>query len=171
MRNRRPLALALLVLLSGCGKTEKADEAAKNEAASDDRLVLSEDQVKSLGITTVAVKAAEFRSGVSGYGVVVSLDTIGQTDSDFLTAQAVAAQSQAAAARAQYLFSAEGGAVSRESMEAAQSTTRPADKRGLMAMSRLVLAIILFILVAGMMLTFRFGRLFFPRPSAPSRIT
>jgi len=121
MRHGRPLILALLVLLSGCGKSDKAGEAAKEEAASDDRLVLSEDQVKSLGITTIAVKAAEFRSGVSGYGVVVPLDTIGQADSDFLTAQAVAAQSQAAAARAQYLFGAEGGAVSRESMEAAQS--------------------------------------------------
>ena len=121
MRSGWPFVLAVLVLLTGCDKSDKADEAAKEKAASGDRVVLSEDQVKSLGIATVAVKAAEFRSGVSGYGVVVPLDTIGQADSDFLTAQAVAAQSQAAAARAQYLFSAEGGAVSRESMEAAQS--------------------------------------------------
>src|SRR5437868_15255385 len=41
------------------------------------------------------------------------------------------------------------------------------EKRGLMAYSRLMLAIILFILIAGMMLTFRFGRFFFPRPTAP----
>jgi hypothetical protein len=121
MHCRFPAAFAVLLTLAACGKTEKTQEAAKEETAADDRLVLSEDQIKSLGITTVAVKAADFRSGVSGYGVVVSLDTIGQADSEVLTAQAVAAQSQAAAARAHYLFSAEGGAVSRESMEASQS--------------------------------------------------
>ncbi|HKQ10513.1 MAG TPA: hypothetical protein VJS85_04935 [Rhizomicrobium sp.] len=134
MRSGWPFVLVVLVLLTGCGKSDKADEAAKEEAASDDRVVLSEDQVKSLGIATVAVKAAAFRSGVSGYGVVVPLDTIGQADSDFLAAQAVAAQSQAAAARAQYLFSTEGGAVSRESMEAAQS--KAAADRAALALAR-----------------------------------
>jgi hypothetical protein len=116
---------ALLIMagggLAGCKKSDNAKEEAKQEAAPEGRLVLSEDQVKSLGITTVAAQAAQFRSGVSGYGTVVPLDTIGQADSDFLTAQAAAAQSAAAAARARFLFSAEGGAVSRESMEAAQS--------------------------------------------------
>src|SRR6478735_6932644 len=126
MRSGWPLVLAVLAFLAGCGKSDKAGEAAKEEpakkeAASDGRLLLSEEQAKSLNIATVPAQAAQFRSGVSGYGVVVPLDTIGQTDSDFLSAQAVAAQSQAAAARAQYLFSAENGAVSRESMEAAQS--------------------------------------------------
>src|SRR6187399_2915751 len=121
MSHGRPLALALLVLLSGCGKSEKADEAVKEETAAEGRLMLSKEQAKSLNIATVPAPGAQFRSGVSGYGVVVPLDTIGQADSDFLSAQAVAAQSRAAAARAQYLFSAEGGAVSRESMEAVQS--------------------------------------------------
>jgi hypothetical protein len=118
MRGRHWIGFAALLLLAACGKPR---EAAKEEAAGDGRLVLSEEQAKSLNIATVPAQRAQFRSGVSGYGVVVPLDTIGQADSDFLTAQAVAAQSQAAAARAQYLFSAEGGAVSRESMEAAQS--------------------------------------------------
>jgi len=121
MHRRFPAAFVFLLALAACGKTEKTEAAAKEEPAAEGSLVLSQDQVKSLGIATVAVKAAEFRSGISGYGVVVPLDTIGQADSDFLTAQAVAAQSQAAAARAQYLFGAQGGAVSRESMEASQS--------------------------------------------------
>jgi hypothetical protein len=121
MHRHFPAAFAVLLLLAACGKSQKTEEAAKEETAAEEGVVLSAEQIKSLGITTVSAKAAQFRSGVSGYGVVVSLDTIGQADSDFLSAQAVAAQSQAAAARAQYLFSAEGGAVSRESMEAAQS--------------------------------------------------
>jgi hypothetical protein len=104
--------------MAGCGKSEHQEEAAKEEAP-EGRLVLSDEQAKSLGITTVAAKPAEFRAGISGYGTVVPLDTIGQTDSEFLTAQAVAAQSQAAADRARVLFAA--GAVAREPMEASQS--------------------------------------------------
>lgn len=121
MRSNWPFAVALLLLLTGCGKSDHQEGAEGKETATEGRLVLSEEQAKSLGVTTEPARAAQFRSGLSGYGTVVSLDTIGQLDSDFLTAQAVAAQSQAAAARAQYLFGAGGGAVSREAMEATQS--------------------------------------------------
>jgi len=41
------------------------------------------------------------------------------------------------------------------------------DKRKLVAWFRLLLAVLLFILFAGLVLTFRFGRLFFPRASTP----
>jgi hypothetical protein len=47
-------------------------------------------------------------------------------------------------------------------MEAAKGAT-PTEKRGLVAYSRLLLVIILFVLFAGMLLTFRVGRFFFPR--------
>jgi uncharacterized BrkB/YihY/UPF0761 family membrane protein len=40
------------------------------------------------------------------------------------------------------------------------------EKRTLMAYSRLLLAIVLFILFAGLVMTFRVGRFFFPRKSA-----
>lgn len=43
----------------------------------------------------------------------------------------------------------------------------PAERLRLEAYSRLLLAVLLFILVVGLMLTFRMGRLFFPRPRAP----
>ena len=43
------------------------------------------------------------------------------------------------------------------------------EKRVLVAWSRLLLAIILFILAAGIVLTFRVGRFFFPRHSRPPR--
>jgi len=51
-------------------------------------------------------------------------------------------------------------------MEAAKDATAE-EKRTLVAWYRLLLAVILFILLAGLMITFRFGRLFFPRPTAP----
>ena len=57
----------------------------------------------------------------------------------------------------------------------AMDAARDADaagRRSLAAYSRLLLAIVLVILVAGIMLTFRFGRFFLPRhrePSGPTR--
>jgi len=47
-------------------------------------------------------------------------------------------------------------------MQAVQ-TAQGVEKRQLVAHSRLLLAIVLFILVAGLLLTFRFGRYFAPR--------
>jgi hypothetical protein len=47
-------------------------------------------------------------------------------------------------------------------LKAAQVATGP-EKRALVAHSRLLLAIVLFMLVAGIILTFRFGRYFTPR--------
>ena len=43
----------------------------------------------------------------------------------------------------------------------------PEEKRSLQAWYRLLLFVLLFILFAGVVLTFRFGRLFFPRANAP----
>jgi hypothetical protein len=47
-------------------------------------------------------------------------------------------------------------------IDAAKHAT-PREKRWLMASSRLLLAVILFVIVAGIFLTFRIGRFFFPR--------
>ena len=43
----------------------------------------------------------------------------------------------------------------------------PVELRRLQAWYRLLLFVLLFILFAGLVLTFRFGRFFFPRPTAP----
>jgi hypothetical protein len=51
-------------------------------------------------------------------------------------------------------------------MMAAKNAT-PDEKRRLMAVSRLLLAVVLFILIVGLMLTFRIGRFFFPRQRGP----
>ena len=51
-------------------------------------------------------------------------------------------------------------------VEAAKDAS-PQEKRTLVAWYRLLLAVLLFILFAGLVLTFRFGRLFFPRATGP----
>ena len=52
-----------------------------------------------------------------------------------------------------------------------QAATQPSvsdqEKRALVAWYRLLLMVVLFILFAGVVLTFRFGRLFFPRNAPP----
>jgi hypothetical protein len=55
-------------------------------------------------------------------------------------------------------------------MQAAQDATGP-EKRTLVAHSRLLLAVILFILLAGILLTFRFGRYFVPRVGEKAKPT
>ena len=54
----------------------------------------------------------------------------------------------------------------RPAAEVAQSATDE-EKRRIVAWFRLLLAVLLFILFAGLVLTFRFGRLFFPRATGP----
>ena len=112
-------ALTVLLSLGACGKSDEKSPAPPEKEAPESGVTLSADQVRGLGIATVAAKPADYRAEASGYGTVVSLDTIAQADSDLMSAEAVAAQSRAAATRARYLFSDQGGAVSRESMEAA----------------------------------------------------
>ena len=51
-------------------------------------------------------------------------------------------------------------------MEAAKNAS-PDEKRRLVAWYRLLLTVLLFILFAGLVLTVRFGRFFFPRPTPP----
>jgi hypothetical protein len=49
----------------------------------------------------------------------------------------------------------------------AAKNANPDEKRRLMAFSRLLLMIVLFILFVGLVMTFRVGRFFFPRPTGP----
>jgi len=119
MRKIGFIAVSLL-LLAACGKTEKPAEAEK-EGAEGPGLTLKAEEVKSLGLTVQAATAAQFTGRITGYGVVTALDTIAQADSEFLTAQAAAAQSTAAAARARSLSTGEEAAISREQLEVAES--------------------------------------------------
>jgi hypothetical protein len=114
------MVLAVLLLLAACGKSEKSAEAEK-EGGESQGLTLKDEEIKSLGITVQAAAPAEFRGRIDGYGVVTPLDAIAQADSEFLTAQAAAAQSAAAANRARSLSTGEEAAISREQLEMAES--------------------------------------------------
>jgi hypothetical protein len=113
--------LCLLLALVACGKqeAEKKDAAEKPEAESG--VSLKAEEIKSLGIATQPAQATSYRAAVSGYGVVVALDSFAQLDADVTTAQAAAAQSQAAATRVRSLATGEEAAVSREVVETANA--------------------------------------------------
>jgi hypothetical protein len=120
MSCRRLAAFAALLILCACGKPDDEKKPAEKEAETPG-ITLKAEEIESLGITVQPAAAAQFTGRIAGYGVVTALDTIAQADSDFLTAQAAAAQSQAAAVRARSLSTGEEAAVSREVAEAAQS--------------------------------------------------
>ena len=117
----RGLLVAAFLLLSACGQNapDKADK--KDQADAAPGVGLSAQEVKSLGITTVAARGSEFRHQVAGYGAVMALDAIAQADADTRSAAAAVAQSAAAAARARSLGSGDEAAVSREIVETAES--------------------------------------------------
>ena len=117
---RAGIVVAALLLLSACGKSDKPAEE-KKESAEAPGLTLKAEEIESLGITVQPATTARFVGRISGYGVVAGLDTIAQADSEVQAAQAVAAQSQAASARARALAGGEDAAISREQLEVAQS--------------------------------------------------
>ena len=112
-------ALAALLALCACGKGAPAAD--KKEADKDEGpgITLTEEQIEGLGLQTAKLTPASYRGQLAGYGMVMSFDTIAQSDADTTSAEAAAAQSQAAAARARDLSTGEDAAVSRETYEAA----------------------------------------------------
>ena len=115
---RKPV-FALLLLLAACGPGAEPDK--KEAKDTGPGLVLDADDVKALGIQSAPVQDATYQREVRGYGVVTPLDTIAQSDADYMTASAAASQSAAAAARARSLGTGEEAAVSKEVVEAAAS--------------------------------------------------
>lgn len=111
-------ALAALLLLAGCNKSEP--EAAKEEAkAEGPGITLTEEESEAMGLATAKLRAASYRGEISGYGLVSTFEAIAQSDADSATAEASAAQSSAAAARARDLSTGADAPVSRETYEAA----------------------------------------------------
>jgi hypothetical protein len=134
--HRQLWAALLLLAVAACGKQDAEEKKpAAEKAETETGVTLKAEEIKSLGITTQPAQAASYRATVSGYGVVVALDSFAQLDADVMTAQAAAAQSQAAAARARILATGEEAAVSREVVESANAKAA-ADDASLMLARR-----------------------------------
>ena len=95
-------------------------------AADDDQFSAPERNVTldassrgKLGIVTAPAKASNFRSETQGFGQILTIDALGQTDADLSVAEATAQASAAALARAEGLFKADTS-VSRQVLETAQ---------------------------------------------------
>ena len=127
-------ALAALLALAACDKSA-TDADKKDDKDAAPGVALSADESKSLGLATAPAQAASYRAQITGFGVVMALDSVAQSDADFVTAEAAASQSAAAAARAKDLSTGADAAVSREIYEAAQAKAA-ADQAALALASR-----------------------------------
>jgi hypothetical protein len=76
-------------------------------------------EITRLGLQVTALKSASFTPRVHGYGAVVDLTALAQTDSGFLTARAAVTQSQADVKRYRTLF-AQDNAISRQLLDTSE---------------------------------------------------
>ena len=79
-------ALTALLALGACNKNDTTADK-KDDKDSGPGISLSADESKSLGLATVPAQSTNYRAQVSGYGVVMALDAIGQTDADVVTSK------------------------------------------------------------------------------------
>jgi hypothetical protein len=82
-------------------------------------IVLTASDIAHLGLRVLPLHPARYTPRVHGYGVVSDLTALAQSDAAVETAAAAARQSQADVQRARALF-AQGGAVSKQSVDAAE---------------------------------------------------
>jgi hypothetical protein len=125
LRRGRPSAAAIAVvccLLGACHRAPPtaADAAAAAGAAESaaEGVILTPEQIGKLGLVTQLAQPTQYSQHASGYGVVVSHDTIAQVQAELRTARATEQLSRSALKRAQQL-SGTPGAVSADVEEAA----------------------------------------------------
>jgi hypothetical protein len=110
------------IFLCGCHKAPLAGAesppAAESQAAKDQGVTLTPEQIDKLGIVTQAARSIDYSDEAAGYGVVVNHDVIAQAAAELATAQATAQMSRSALSRAQKLAGTPG-AVSADVEEAA----------------------------------------------------
>jgi len=82
-------------------------------------VVLSGDEIRRLGIEVIPAQTIRYTPRVHGYGVVVDLTSLAQSNSDVATAAAAAHQSGADLARARALFAQNAG-ESKQALDAAE---------------------------------------------------
>jgi hypothetical protein len=109
-------ALMLVLLLAAPAFAADDDEA----YTAPDRSVTLDAQARGrLGIATAQARAMDFQVETRGFGQVMSVDALGQTDADLTVAESAARASQSALERAENLYKADTG-VSRQVLEQAQ---------------------------------------------------
>ena len=108
MKSVGATASVLLALFAACGSLtfSRADDAPAPKTKH--VVILSPEDIARLGIATAPAQRATFTPQVRGYGVVSSLTTVAQTDSDYRTALAAVTDSQAALDRAKKLYGGNG---------------------------------------------------------------
>jgi hypothetical protein len=105
-----------LLLLASPALAADDDEA----FTAPDRSVTLEAPARArLGIATAQARAMEFQVEARGFGQVMSVDALAQTDADLTVAESAASASQSALTRAENLYKADTG-VSRQVLEQAQ---------------------------------------------------
>lgn len=122
MKYQHAIATALVVFLTSCGRSDEAPPTHALHVNAKRIVVLAIGDETRLGLTTKPARPQQFVPRVHGYGVVISLSTIGQTDSDIATAQAALNDSQANADRMQRLYDTNigGHAISLLALDAAK---------------------------------------------------
>jgi len=116
------IAAAFLAFVASCSGPANPPPAHMLHSGAKHIVVLQPGDEVRLGLSTQPARAQQFVPRVHGYGVIISLGTIGQTDSDIATAQAALNDSQANADRMQKLYDTNvgGHAISLQALEAAK---------------------------------------------------
>ena len=122
-----------MLALAACSKNDQTTAEKKDQDTSPG-VHLDADDIKGMGLVVTPAAAVTYLPGASGYGVVVGLDSVAQADSDLVTAEATAAQSAAAAARARQLSTGDEAAVSREQLDLAEA--KAASDQATLALAR-----------------------------------
>jgi hypothetical protein len=103
-----------------CASAAFAGVATHNAKPATGRIIaLTASDIAHLGLRVSPLQPARYTPRVHGYGVVSDLTTLATADAAVETAQAATRQSQADVQRARALF-AQGGAVSKQSVDAAE---------------------------------------------------
>ena len=100
----RPL-LALLVLVSPALAADEDDA----YSAPDRSVTLDAKARARLGIATAQAKSMDYQIETRGFGQVMSVDALAQTDADLTVAESAARASQSALERAENLYKADTG--------------------------------------------------------------
>lgn len=121
MRFVSVVALCLFAL-AACNKAAPGGaEAEKKDEDNSPGLHLKAEEIKGLGLRMAPASAARYVPAITGYGIVSTLDAIGQADADLVTAEAAAIQSAAALTRARDLSTGPEAAISREQVQIAEA--------------------------------------------------